>query len=123
MEFRRVLFRSDEDTAALFHDRATSIGIYHVRYWAGTFAFLDAVATDTPIFQEETRAGVSKIAASFDLGDRFTRTSLFRTYLESQWHVANFAANYFDFAELLRSQHHTFQAAESVIARPQASRR
>jgi GTPase SAR1 family protein len=113
----------DEDTAAQFHYRATSVGIYHIRYWAGTFAFLDAVATDTPIFEEETRAGVSKIAASFELGDRFTRTSLFRTYLESQWHVANFAANYFDFAELLRSQDQTFQAVGSVIARPQVSRR
>jgi len=60
----------DEENAAQFHFRATSIGIYHVRYWSGSFAFLDAVATDTPIFDETARVGVSKLAASFETADR-----------------------------------------------------
>ncbi|MCA0941989.1 hypothetical protein LCM28_19105 [Salipiger pacificus] len=38
-----------------FHFRATSIGAYHTKSWAGRFEFLDATSSDTPIFHEETR--------------------------------------------------------------------
>ena len=113
----REITVSDEEAAGGFHYRATSIGIYHIRYWAGSFAFLDAVATDTPIFDDSARSNVATIAASFDLVDRLNRTTLFRNYLEAQWYLANFGANYFDFADLLRSQANTFQSVESVVAR------
>ena len=113
----------EEESASTFYYRTTSIGAYHIRYWSGTFAFLDAVAIDTPIFHEDTRSRVSALAASFDLKDRAERTKLFRDYLENQWHTTNVEANYYDFAALLRSQASTFDAVESAITRSTENRR
>jgi hypothetical protein len=49
------------------------------------------------------------------LRDRSERTTLFRDYLENQWHIANVEANYYDFADLLRSQATTFGAVDTVV--------
>ena len=51
----RELVVSEHEPATEFHYRATSVGIYHVRFWTGAFAFLDATSIDTPIFDEEVR--------------------------------------------------------------------
>ena len=112
----------DEVGAAQFHFRATSIGIYHIRYWSGSFAFLDAVATDTPILDEQSRVCVSRLASSFEIADRLARTQVFRDYLEAQWHAGNFGANYYDFPDLLRSQAGTFTAVDAVVSRPNSAR-
>ncbi|MDV7848396.1 hypothetical protein [Pseudomonas aeruginosa] len=100
-----------------FHYRATSIGLYHIRYWAGTFAFLDAMSTDTPIFDENARNKVSELASSFAISDRYDKTLIFREYLETQWHLANFSVNYFDFIGLLRGQEETFSTVQRHIER------
>jgi len=108
---------TDEEIAIHFHFRATSIGLYHIRFWAGSFAFLDAVSTDTPIFDEESRAYVSNLAASFSIADRYKKAEKFRQYLESQWSLANFAANYYDFSSLADSQSETFRSVENAMGR------
>lgn len=113
----------EETSPAEFHFRATSIGIYHIRYWSGSFAFLDAVSTDTPIFDEVARAEVSRLAASFNIADRLARTQVFRDYLEAQWHLASFGANYYDFSDLLRSQSETFSAVDMAAKRAAVVRR
>ena len=110
----------DEEHADQFHYRATSIGIYHIRFWTGSFAFLDAVSTDTPIFDEIAREEVSQLASSFAIGDRYRKAARFKDYLESQWHLANFGANYYDFAALLSAQADTFAAVKAVVDRPLA---
>lgn len=110
----------DEEHADQFHYRATSIGIYHVRFWAGSFAFLDAVSTDTPIFDAASRDEISRLASSFAIIDRYRKACRFRDYLESQWHLANFGANYYDFAELLSSQGDTFASVKAVVDRSSA---
>jgi hypothetical protein len=100
-----------------YHFRATSIGIYHVRYWTGSFAFLDAVSTDTPIFDETTREQISKLAASFAIEDRFKKADAFRQYLEHQWHVANFESHYYDFVSLVQSQNDSFRSVKEAASR------
>jgi hypothetical protein len=100
-----------------FSFRATSIGLYHVRFWIGAFSFLDATSTDTPIFDDAARGTVFENAASFEIKDRYTRTSAFKKYLERQWHDANFAVGYFDFPQVLALQMEGFQSVERFIER------
>lgn len=100
-----------------FHYRATSIGIYHVRFWTGSFSFLDAMSTDTPIFYEDTRAQVSKLAASFEIAARLTKTTAFKGYLEAQWHSASIHCTYYNFTNLIVAGADTFKIVESVVSR------
>ena len=99
----------------VFHYRSTSIGMYHVRKWIGTFSFLDAVSIDTPIFQEQVRGKIMEIAGSFSIHDRVEKAKLFRDYLEEQWHSSEIASTYFDFSETLRSQDISFRSVENAI--------
>jgi hypothetical protein len=114
----RELEVPDNVPAESFYYRATSIGIYHVRFWMGTFSFLDATSTDTPIFDSATRGDVFELAGSFEILDRYKKSVVFRQYLEQQWHLANIAASYFDFSSMLRSQEQSFHAVEKFINRP-----
>lgn len=106
---------SDDEPPEQFVYRATSIGLYHVRHWSGSFAFIDATSIDTPIFDEDVRREVFDRAASFEISDRYKRSIAFRSYLEGQWHLANFDANYFDFAAVLRNQQSSFDAVQRVL--------
>ena len=54
----------DEVSPKHFHYRVTSIGIYHIRFWIGSFSFLDAVSIDTPIFDVTAREMVHRLAGS-----------------------------------------------------------
>ncbi|AZD28991.1 hypothetical protein [Pseudomonas chlororaphis] len=106
---------ADHERPDQFHYRATSIGIYHIRHWAGSFAFLDAMSTDTPIFDEEVREVVCQFASSFSISDRYKKTMAFREYLEGQWYLANFGVNYFDFISLVRDQENSFLTVQRHI--------
>ena len=107
----------DQESPEQFHFRATSVGIYHIRFWTGSFAFLDAVCTDTPIFDEDTRGLVARLASSFGIGDRYKRANAFRKYLENQWHLANFGAPYYDFAALMGTQDDSFLSVKDAAER------
>lgn len=108
---------ADHEPPEKFHYRTTSIGIYHIRYWSGSFSFLDAVSTDTPIFNEEVRDNISKLAASFEIQDRYNKTVYFKKYLEDQWYVSNFAVNYYDFVSLMKSQNDSFLSVSNHLKR------
>lgn len=112
----------DREPPEQFHYRATSVGVYHIRFWTGSFAFLDAVSTDTPVFDQESRDKISRLAASFEIGDRYQRAECFKKYLESQWHFSNFAVNYYDFVSLVQSQEDTFSAVKHVVERLESTR-
>lgn len=114
LHYREIKVDDAEDPLQ-FHYRATSIGIYHVRFWTGSFAFLDAVSTDTPIFEEGPRTDVTRVAASFDIADRFKRASAFKRYLEQQWHNAAVQCSYYNFVTLLDAGSDTFEAVERVL--------
>lgn len=105
----------DHEYPEQFHFRVTSIGIYHIRYWSGSFAFLDAVSIDTPIFDEEARDKISKLSASFSIRSRHEKAVCFRKYLEERWHMCDFSANYYDFPSLISSQNYSFLSVERFI--------
>lgn len=105
------------------HYRATSVGIYHVRHWAGSFAFLDAMSTDTPIFDEAAREIICNLASSFSIYDRYTKTVTFRDYLKAQWLLSSINVNYFDFTNLLNGQENSFLTVSNHIgSRPTHNR-
>lgn len=114
----RELEVDESESPVQFHYRATTVGIYHVHYWTGSFSFLDAMSTDTPIFDESARAAVLDTAASFDIRDRYQKAVQFRSYLQATWHEANFTAAYYDFSRLLESQNETFLSVKAVLDKP-----
>lgn len=97
-----------------FPFRATSIGIYHLRHWTGSFGYLDAVSIDTPIFDQEVREKISRLAESFEIVDRLKKAELFRGYLEAQWDTANIRSGYYDFNGLVGLQRDTFASVRRV---------
>lgn len=119
----RELAVDDSQSPLSFYYRATSIGAYHIRFWLGSFSFLDAVSTDTPIFDETTRAEVARLAASFDIKDRLAKTIAFRDYLESRWHLSNFQISYFDFPTVLAGNSREFDQVGRVVERFNAPNR
>jgi hypothetical protein len=111
----REISVEDTEAAGQFYFRATSIGVYHVRYWSGSFAFLDATSTDTPIFDATLRELIFSKAASFSIADRLEKAECFRRYLEEQWHLANIHATYLDFVFLLKSQDDSFIEVRNFV--------
>ncbi|WP_081076714.1 hypothetical protein [Burkholderia cepacia] len=107
----------DHEHPEQFHYRATSVGIYHLRFWTGSFAFLDAVSTDTPILDENARTTVCKFASSFNIQDRLKKCECFLDYLESQWHLANIVVNYYDFVSLVQAQSDSFASVRVAVER------
>jgi GTPase SAR1 family protein len=114
---------ADNEPAEQFYFRATSIGIYHIRYWMGEFSFLDATCTDTPVFDAVARGEIFEVASSFDIGDRFQRSMQFKGYLEHQWHQSNLTAVYFDLPALFKSQDDSFHSVKQFIDRGRGKRR
>jgi hypothetical protein len=114
MHYREVVVPGSASPIEL-HYRSTSIGLYHIRYWGGNFAFLDAMAIDTPIFDEAVRESVVAEAASFDIAKRLAKATAFRDYLESRWHLANIDVAYFDFGNLLASQIKSFEDVKEHV--------
>jgi hypothetical protein len=114
---------ADSVAAEQFHYRVTSIGVYHVRFWMTSFAFIDATSTDTPIFDSVARGNVFALAASFEIDDRYRKSIAFRAYLEQQWQLANINTPYFDFAERVRSQEEGFLSVERAIPKTGRAKR
>jgi GTPase SAR1 family protein len=95
--------------------RTTSIGAYHIRAWAGAFSFLDAMAIDTPIFEEGIRSEVLDNADATDIRSRFVKASAFKSYLEAVWQEAAFDLNYYDFPAVLVSQGDSFLSVQRFL--------
>ncbi|MGX1100474.1 hypothetical protein [Amorphus sp. MBR-141] len=108
---------SEDELPEQFYFRATSVGVYHVKFWTGAFAFLDATSIDTPIFVESVRDEIAKHAASFEISERHRRATLFKEYLFDQWHLANIGASYYDFGTLLSAQVESFDQVKRFIDR------
>ena len=102
--------------------RATSIGLYHIRFWLGAFSFLDATSIDTPIFEDDIRATVFKTAGSFEIRDRYSRAVAFRSYLEKSWYDANFAVSYLDVPQIFVAQQDGFASVSRFIERGPSQR-
>jgi GTPase SAR1 family protein len=114
--FREIELREGESPEALNY-RATSIGLYHIKFWVGSFAFLDAMSIDTPIFDEAVRDLVCSLAPSFEISARYEKTVAFRRYLEEKWHQSSFDTSYYNLPAILTAQAHTFELVERVAMR------
>lgn len=114
----RELRVEDDEPPEKFYYRVTTVGMYHVQFWTGSFAFLDAVSTDTPIFDQELRQVVTEHAASFTIRDRYNKATAFRKYLEDQWHLLDCGATYYDFPALVQRQNETFLSVRRAAGIP-----
>jgi hypothetical protein len=108
---------SDRELPEQFHFRATSIGVYHLLYWSGSFPFLDATSTDTPIFDTAAREPVRSLAESFDIKDRYIKAAAFRSYLQARWQAANMTIAYYDFISIVQSVNEGFEQVKNFIDR------
>ena len=118
---QRVTF--DEDEGGLFGEvpeyfRITTIGAYHLRRWISDFAYLDAMAYDTPILDEDTVKRLRSTIASFVIRDRLDRALVFRRYLDKVWRSSQLAPDYFDWSALVdQGEEDSFQRVRRVVDR------
>jgi hypothetical protein len=113
----RELVVPEHEPPEQFHFRITSVGVYHVRYWTGSFAFLDAMSIDTPVFDNDARARIADLAPSFGIADRYAKATAFKAYLEAQWHLANISVSYYDLSTLLEAHESSFSAVKQAFNR------
>lgn len=121
----RITF--EEDLAGLVGKmpdgfRATSIGVYHLRRWAGTFAYVDAMITDTPIFDTAIHDAIQKDIDSFDIGHRYERAVMFRNYLTETWTASGLRPAYFDWTDTVRAGEQTFDGVRGAVQQIVANR-
>ena len=116
----RITF--DEDITGLIGEmptafRITTVGAYHLLKWATTFAYLDAMLFDTPIFDGNVMGVLSRDPASFDIDERARRVTTFRSYLTAVWHNSGLAPPYFDWIRLLPVGEPSFEKVGRFIAK------
>lgn len=97
--------------------RITSVGAYHLVGWLGTFAYLDAMSFDTPIFSEQSWDIMAAVANSFNITDRLRRTNEFLHYLTALWHASGLNAAYFDWSAVEKSGEASFATVTAAIER------
>lgn len=113
----RELKVEDTELPERFHFRATSVGLYHIRFWVADFSFLDATAIDTPIFNTSIRQQIFRTAQSHDIAIRMERAKAFRSYLANTWNEAGFAVNYYDLPSVFDNQGMSFASVENFLLR------
>lgn len=97
--------------------RVTTIGAYHLARWSGTFAYLDAMVFDTPIFDSALRTRCAFNIESFEIAARYKRAEAFLAYLNLQWEQSGIIAPYFNWATTVSAGAETFKSVALYIAR------
>jgi GTPase SAR1 family protein len=95
--------------------RATTVGAYHIQRWACSFAYLDAMLFDTPIFDDMVRESISERLESFDIKDRYKRAWAFAEYLDKVWGNFEKLPTYFDWVTLRNLGQETFLSVKRAI--------
>ena len=103
--------------------RITTVGAYHLKKWATTFAYLDAMVFDTPIFDSDIMDKLTQDPESFGISDRAHRSTIFRSYLNKVWHNSGIAPPYFDWTSLLPVGEISFKKVEWFISKQPATYR
>jgi GTPase SAR1 family protein len=62
--------------------RVTPFGVYHTHVMASTFAYIDAISVDTPIFKDAVRDRFKDVDSIFE---RIERAVIFCAYLDDIW--------------------------------------
>src|SRR6185312_9002750 len=97
--------------------RITSVGAYHLAGWLPTFAYLDAISFDTPIFEGSSYDAMADVSNSFNIADRLRRTEEFSKYLTANWHASGLNPRYFDWAVVERNLEESFKLVRAAVAR------
>lgn len=95
--------------------RITTIGAYHIQKWIYTFAYLDAILIDTPIFDSNIRQEIRQNIGSFIIKDRYHRISLFVEYLSEIWSLIPNPPAYFNWTSLVELSRTSFETVERAI--------
>ena len=122
---QRVTF--DEDEGGLIGRlpeffRISTLGAYHLRRWIGEFAYLDAMAFDTPVIDDATREELAATVESFAIEDRLHRALSFRTYLARAWRGSDLAPRYFDWSLVMKMGERSFDRVAKVVAKGSSHR-
>ncbi|KVO00561.1 hypothetical protein WJ70_00310 [Burkholderia ubonensis] len=95
--------------------RITTIGAYHLVRWCNTFAYLDAMVFDTPIFDSAAAKNCDSNIESFDIQHRYSRTTSFLDYLSHTWDASGISAPYFNWKTLAALGTSTFESVYNYI--------
>lgn len=95
--------------------RITTIGAYHLSRWCGTFAYLDAMFFDTPIFEESIVIQYGKNFESFAITERYQRTQAFKRYLTEVWDTLGIDVPYFNWHTTVQQGQSTFDSVAAYI--------
>jgi len=121
----RITYAEDE-TGLSDHDersfRLTTIGAYHLKRWMGEFSYLDAMAFDTPILNDDVRAEIKNLGESFALRDRNLRATTFLQYLTNTWNSLSLQPQYFQWLSIISESKNSFERVSRAIL-TQASQR
>lgn len=79
--------------------RVTSVGAYHLKKWAGEFAYIEAMSFETPIFDDAVRGSLLPTVNDDRLLARYERATAFRDYLGECWRSMQ-PRPYFDWLQL-----------------------
>ncbi|MET3712635.1 GTPase SAR1 family protein [Sphingomonas trueperi] len=120
---RRVTF--DEDEAGLYGTlpdlwRINTVGAYHLRIWCTTFPYLEAIAVDIPLFDEELFDSLAEHYRSGALRDRFERAAAVRDYLTEIWLSSSISAEYFSWEAACAVGESTFARVQRFLDRATA---
>jgi len=97
--------------------RLTTVGSYHLNRWLATFAYLDAMVFDTPIFDEKIFEKFLPNLEKFDIDVRLERTKQFRQYLNSVWNNSGLSVSYFDWNTIIKRDRESFLGVEKAVAK------
>lgn len=117
---QRVTFEEDEGGyvgVVPEYFRISTIGAYHLRRWITDFSYLDAMAFDTPILEENIRTSLSLKKESFAISDRLDRAQRFKGYLTDCWRNSGLSPRYFDWLALLEVGADSFTSVERAVDR------
>lgn len=80
--------------------RITNSGIYHLRFLAISFTYIDAIIVDTPILSDQAK---QNILNEMNIVKRLDRATSFVGYLDKQWKLSKIKSKYFSW-ELISSE-------------------
>ncbi len=72
--------------------RVTNSGIYHLRFLAQSFTYIDSIIVDTPILKESVK---KNILIETKINKRLERAISFKNYLDDQWELSEINSKYF----------------------------
>jgi len=97
--------------------RITTVGAYHLSRWSGTFAYLDAMVFDTPIFDNPTLTQCMENIESFDIDLRYKRALALKCYLDETWSALGLSVPYFNWYSTTAQGQPTFDSVATHINR------